>query len=109
VKGPPVALYHDPEFKEADADVEVAFPLWKDVKTDGEFKMVDLPGSDSMASVTYKGPYDKIGEAYSALIRWVEKNNYHLVGPTREIYLTDPAKTKPSDYVTEVQAPVGKN
>ena len=108
-KGPPVALYHDPEFKEADVDVEVAFPLWREVKEEGEFKMVELPGYESMASVMYKGPYEGIGEAYNALMRWVEANSYHLTGPTREIYLTEPGKVPPAEYVTEVQAPVGKN
>jgi effector-binding domain-containing protein len=109
VKGPPVALYHDHEYKEADVDVEVAFPLWRDAKAEGEFKMTELPGYDSVASVVYKGPFEHIGDAYNALMRWIEANNYHMVGPTREIYMTDPAKSAPKDYVTEVQAPVTKN
>jgi DNA-binding transcriptional MerR regulator len=46
IKGPPFIILHDKEFKEADVDVEVAFPLWKAVKTSGEFTCYDLEGYD---------------------------------------------------------------
>jgi DNA-binding transcriptional MerR regulator len=60
VKGPPFAIFHDKEFKEADADVEVGFPLWREIKTSGEFKSYELEGYE-MASLVYKGPYEAAG------------------------------------------------
>jgi effector-binding domain-containing protein len=107
VKGPPFAIYHDCEFKESDVDVEVAFPLWREIKVSGEFRVQELPGAE-MASVTYKGPYEGISAAYNSLMGWVEANGYRLDGPTREVYLTEPDKTPPSEYITEIQAPVAK-
>jgi len=109
MSGPPITIYYDKEFKEADVDVEVAFPLWRKVEGEGEFKFQELPGYEKVASVTYKGPYDGIGKAYNTLMRWVETNGYHIIGPNREIYFNEPAKTKPEDLVTEVQVPVEKN
>jgi effector-binding domain-containing protein len=109
VKGAPFAIYHDHEFKEGDVDVELAFPLWKDVKATGEFKSYELPGYDVVATLVYKGPFEGISEPYNALMKWVEANGYHIAGPNREVYMSDPAKTKPEDYVTEIQMPVAKN
>ena len=109
MSGPPVTIYHDKEFKEADVDVEVAFPLWRAVKGEGEFVFKELPGYEKAASVMYKGPYEGLGKAYNTILRWVEANGYHVIGPNREIYFNEPAKTKPEDLVTEVQVPVEKN
>jgi effector-binding domain-containing protein len=109
VKGQPLAIYHDREYKESDVDVEVAFPLWREVKAEGEFKMDELPGYDMMASVMYKGPYEGLGKAYNTLLRWIEANDYLVIGPNREIYFNEPAKAKPEDLVTEIQVPVGRN
>jgi effector-binding domain-containing protein len=109
VKGAPFTIYHDREFKDADVDVEVAFPLWKEVKTSGEFKCYELEGYDKVATLVYKGPYEGISEPYNALGKWIEANGYQIAGPIREVYMSDPAKTKPADNITEIQMPVVKN
>jgi effector-binding domain-containing protein len=106
--GPPVGIYHDKEFKESDVDVEIALPVAVAVKESGEFKCYDLPGGE-MAMVTHKGPWETVTAAYQALMRWIEANGYEPAGPNREIYFTDPnAGVPPSEYVTEIQFPVGK-
>ena len=57
----------------------------------------------------YKGSYDGVSAAYTALMRWIEANGYQVAGPSREIYFTDPnSGVPPSEYVTEVQFPVRK-
>jgi len=108
VKGPPFAIYHDKEFKESDVDVEVAFPLWRGVKATGEFKSYELGGGE-MATITYKGPYEGISPAYNTLMRWVETSGYQIAGPNREVYMTEPGKVPPNEYVTEIQIPVEKS
>ena len=106
--GPPLAIYYDEGFKEKDVDVEVAFPIAGDVPSKGEFKCKELPGYDQMATTIHKGSYESISGAYNAIGKWIETNGYQIIGPLREIYMTDPSKTKPSEYVTEVQFPVIK-
>jgi DNA-binding transcriptional MerR regulator/predicted transcriptional regulator YdeE len=108
VKGPPFAVFHDKEFNEADVDVEVAFPLWREVKAAGDFKSYEMAAAE-VASVTYKGPYENVGPAYNALMRWVEGNNYQIAGPNREVYMTEPGKTPPSEHITEIQVPIERN
>jgi effector-binding domain-containing protein len=61
-----------------------------------------------MAATIHKGSYESISGAYNAMGKWIETNGYQIVGPPREIYLTDPSKTKPSEYVTEIQFPITK-
>ena len=107
--GPPMLIIYDEEFKEKDVDVEVAFPVAKDVPSKGEFKCKELLGYDQMATTIHKGSYETVGDAYSALMKWIEANGYQIIGPSREIYFTDPRSgTPPSEYVTEIQFPVAK-
>ena len=71
----------------------------------------------------HQGGYDTIGQAYSALLAWIEANGYGIVGASREVYLrcpdndyTDPnaigyaeyTADDPAAFVTEVQFPVAK-
>jgi DNA-binding transcriptional MerR regulator len=109
LSGPPITIYHDKEFKEADVDVEVAFPVWRTVKGEGEIVCQELPGYEKVASIMYKGPYEGLGKPYNAIMGWIETNGYHIAGPNREIYYNEPEKTKPEDLVTEIQMPVEKN
>jgi effector-binding domain-containing protein len=63
-----------------------------------------------MASVVHHGPFTTIGEAYTAIIKWIEANGYRCVGPVREVYLQPAANGSQSDpdTVTEIQFPVEK-
>ncbi len=43
--GPPMALYHDPEFKERDWDIEVVMPIVDDLISENGVRIYDLPAS----------------------------------------------------------------
>jgi len=60
-----------------------------------------------MACAIYQGAYDRIGEAYNALLTWIEVNGYRSAGPNRDVYL-QPPKDGAASPVTEVQFPVQK-
>lgn len=109
--GPPMAIYHDPEYKEENVDVEAAVPLEKQVPATKMIKMRDLPGAQ-VANTVHHGGYDSIGEAYNTLMKWIGANGYRVSGPCREVYLKGPDKENmdadPSEFVTEVQCPVEK-
>ncbi|MFC1942354.1 MerR family transcriptional regulator [Chloroflexota bacterium] len=107
--GPTLFICHDPEFKEKDVDVEAGVPIGKTIPESGRIRVYELSGLEEAACAVYKGPYENIGEAYSALMSWIEANGYQITGPDRELYLTSPADTKnPPEYVTEIQFPVKK-
>jgi effector-binding domain-containing protein len=109
--GPCLALYHDPEYKERDVDAEVCQPIGGGQPVEGRVRVYDLPAVETMACVIHHGPFATIGEAYTALTKWIEANGYRIVGPDREVYLQPPAEsgiqTDPNT-VTEIQFPVEK-
>ncbi len=109
--GTPMAIYHDPEFKERDWDVEVCMPVADGVRPHGRITIYSLPGVETMASVVHAGSFATIGEAYDAIAKWIDKNGYKVVGPPRELNLKMPEKqgdqNDPST-VNEIQFPVEK-
>jgi len=111
ITGPFMGIYHDPEYREKDVDMEAAAPVSGNPAGDGKIKIYQLPAVDQMACLVYKGPYEEIGRGYQAIMSWIESNGYKLNGPTREIYLKGPGrlfKGSPAEYITEIQQPVAK-
>jgi len=107
--GPPLAIYHDHEFRERDADVEAAVPLAALLPGSEQVSVRELPGIEQAASMVFKGAYEGIGEAYNTLLAWTGTNGYRIAGPVREVYLRGPESgPDSSSYVTEVQVPVEK-
>ena len=105
---PFVGIYHDPEYREEHVDLEAAVPVDRDLPGTKLVKIHELPG-DQMAYTIHKGHYQSIGEAYNALMQWIESNNYKITGPGREVYLQGPEPgIDPSSFVTEIQFPVEK-
>jgi DNA-binding transcriptional MerR regulator len=110
--GAPFVIFHDPEFKPADMDVEVVIPVGKSFKTaiglsgGRQLNVQELPALKSVASLIHKGDFDKVGESYTALGKWIGENGYRIAGPPREIYLSPPGSE--SGAITEIQWPVEK-
>lgn len=106
--GPCLTVYHDTEYRERDVDVEVCEPVDAPLAEGEGVQIHDLPAYE-MASVVHHGSYEGFGEAYGAIMAWVQANGYRIVGPNREVYLVamDTAKD-PRDFVTEVQMPVAR-
>lgn len=111
--GPPLTIYHNPEFNPASIDLEVVFPLNQPISDNialsggRELVVKQLPAVDSAACTIHKGEWEHEGFAatYAAIGQWIEASNYHIVGPVREIYLTHESSP---DAMTEIQFPVQK-
>jgi effector-binding domain-containing protein len=107
--GPPIGIYHDQEFREQDADVEVAVPVIGSIPEGDRLKERELPAVEEMACIIHQGSYETVGGTYGALMAWIEANGYRMVGPVREVYVRGPESGgDPSTYVTEIQLPVEK-
>jgi len=109
--GPPMAIYHDKEFKERDWDIEVVMPLNDALSSNERVKVYELTGAEKMACVVHSGPFATIGEAYDALAKWIDQNGYQIVGPGRELNLRLPEKLGDQhdpNTVNEIQFPVEK-
>ena len=106
-EGPCFTLYYsDPP----DIDTQVCEPVSSPIMDDQRIKQLLLPGVEKMATVVHNGPFITIGEAYTAILKWIEANGYKINGPAREVYLqpADKASQTDPDTVTEIQFPVEK-
>jgi len=109
--GPPQALYHDPEFKERDWDIEVCMPIADDVTPGKRVKVHNLSAVETMACVVHTGSFATIGEAYDALAKWIDENGYQITGPGRELNLRLPEQLgdqNDPNTLNEIQFPVKK-
>jgi len=107
--GTTLVLWYDNEHKEQDVDGAAAFMLRCPVPDSGRMRVYELPAA-TMAATIHHGPYNTLGEAHEAILKWVEANGYRIIGPDREIYLYNamPIHLDDPSYVTEVQYPVEK-
>jgi DNA-binding transcriptional MerR regulator len=104
--GPPFAIYHDPEFREEDIDVEAGVPVSDPVSAAGRVLGRRLEGGP-VAYVLHVGPYDQLHAAYRAVSTWIQEHGHTLAGAPREVYLTDPGQVRdPSLYRTEIVWPI---
>jgi effector-binding domain-containing protein len=111
ISGPPMAVYHDAEYREKDPDVEVVQVVTGNGAGNDKIKVYQLPAVEQMACIIHKGPYENLGQTYQALMTWVEAHGYQTAGSNREVYIKGPGqilKGNPANYITEVQLPVKK-
>lgn len=102
-----VAIWHDPEYKERDVDAEAGVYLKGHVSASGRVRVYELSAA-TVACYVHHGAYNRLTQAYDAVLRWVAANGYRVAGPIRELYLHCPEPVRQDDesYVTEIQVPV---
>ena len=88
-------------------DLEVGFPVSQAIKQEGRVINSKLPAVSVVRSV-YRGPYDGLAQAWSALQKWVRDNSHGETGRFWESYLNNPDEVKdPKEYRTELNWIVG--
>ena len=88
--------------------VDAAVPIATSAPGAGEIEAGEMQGGP-VAFGIHGGPYDKLGDTYAEMQRWIEANNYRASGPHWEWYVTDPADfPDPKDWRTEVYWPLEK-
>jgi DNA-binding transcriptional MerR regulator len=105
IKGPITGLFYDDEYKETDADIEVAVPISGDIPVDMTgFKVKILPEIEAISAV-YKGPSYDIHRTYAQIMEYAEVHKLTLDTPLREIYLTYPEMDPDEGLTIEIQCP----
>lgn len=109
LEGLGVALFHDREFKDQDIDAEAGILLKSASSAPAPLTVYQLPQA-TVASVIHLGAFNAIGQAYEALLRWIESNGYRPAAPTREIFLhlSQPVSRDDESNITEIQVPIEK-
>jgi len=109
--GPPMGVYFNApgQVPESELAWELAAPLAGDVAPSGPdergISVKKVEGAE-VASTMHKGPFEQVGTTYGALVAWIMENGYEIVGPSTEVYLSNPAETPPEELLTEVTFPV---
>jgi DNA-binding transcriptional MerR regulator/predicted transcriptional regulator YdeE len=106
-QGVGAAIFHDQEFKEQEIDVEVGMYVKQAASVSPPLLVRELPGAIA-ASIVHHGAFNRISEAYQALLHWIDANGYRQSGPARELFLhiSRPASRDDESNVTEIQVPV---
>ena len=104
--GPIMFVCHDEEYRETDADIEMAIPITGSINLEGTAVEVrSLPGG-RFVSVLYTGPYPGVGKAYERLFAYMGEHRLLAAGPSRELYLNNPHEVPEDELLTEIQCPV---
>lgn len=106
--GPDITVYHDPEYKDSDWDIEVCRPVAVAFEETAQIRFQTLPGVARMASTIHQGALEDIPLAYRALLDWISRNGYRICGPGRDIgwQMLSSVKSGPITAVIEAQFPV---
>ena len=97
-----IAEFLDREYKEENVEIVVSMAVKGQYRDTEHVKFKTLPAV-KVASCIVKGPYEQMGEAYAAVVAWINENGYRNNGSMFNIYHVGPAQTQnPDEYVTEV-------
>jgi len=102
--GAPMAIYYSDS--QTNWDMEAAIPVDKPGKADGKVKPGEIKAGNATVA-HYHGAYDKMGDAWSSLKKYMADNNKKKVGAPWEVYLSDPMTEKDTaKWATDIYFPV---
>jgi DNA-binding transcriptional MerR regulator len=102
VTGPIMFISRDDEYKEENADIEIAIPVTGRIIVDEGIEIKVLEGGRFVSTI-YTGSYAGIGEGHDCVSHYCIKHGFVDQGPTREIYLVGPQDKPPNELKTEIQ------
>ncbi len=91
-----IFLYHHPKQPGAPILCDFGVEVTRTFETTGEVYATETPGGEAAVAV-YRGPYNRMNEAYSAIEEWMAANRRESAGHSWEIYgdpTPDPAGTE---------------
>jgi effector-binding domain-containing protein len=108
ITGPCISICYDGEYRETDADIEMAVPVQGQIEINDDRYSIRNLEPCRVISVIYKGPYEHEGfsAAFNTAFKFAAEKNLETTGPERQIYLSNPDETAPEELLTEVQIPV---
>lgn len=101
-----LAIFHDPEYKESNVDVEIQVAITGHYQDTELVKFKQVP-KIQIASAIVNGSYEQMNKVMETIGQWIEDNQYQINGPMFNIYHVSPAQDpNPDNWVTEVCIPV---
>lgn len=103
-------IYHDPDYRERDVDIEICSPVSHAGPNGDGFIFRTTEPVPLMAYTMVRGPFENIAGAYLGLADWLQQHSEYGMGETsRQIVLRGPwNEENPAEYLTEIQVPLKK-
>jgi effector-binding domain-containing protein len=100
--GPPFAVV----VEDGDSlNVEAGLPVPEVVDGKDEVRPAELPGGPR-AVVWYRGPLDRVGDAYDMLEAWLARTGAEARGRAWQVHHEAPGADEPGDWQLEVVQPI---
>jgi predicted transcriptional regulator YdeE/DNA-binding transcriptional MerR regulator len=117
--GPWFALLNDLPYNESDLELALAIGVkLRSGQRAGDWqgtpvRMQELEAVSGMASIIHQDEYITLPQTYAALYAWTQSNGYQVVGPCRELYLSEDGAgaapfADPFSGCIELQCPLQK-
>ncbi len=118
--GPPMLVVHDLIDEQNDGDIEIAVPVDaaaltrsladRDTSRARKRSISELYASVlpacTLATIVHRGPFSDVAAAYRSVFEWIHARGLDIVGPAREVYLTDPTTVASANLLSRVEVPV---
>lgn len=109
IVGPGTFILHAKEFPdEGLEDTETFYAIATPIPATDKFRVYELPGVPTMASIIFQGSRDDGDQAHQVFATWIEEHNYHISGGKRVAFLHCEEQSE-TGWVVEIQYPVEKN
>lgn len=104
------SIYHDPDYREQEVDIEICAPVSCTGISENGFAFRETEAVPLMASAMVYGPFENIANAYSSFAGWLQEHALYRMGNhSRQMVHRGPwNETDPELYVTEIQIPLEK-
>lgn len=110
VIGSPMALFHDEEYREDNADIEACVCLRAGANPSAkEGAAIKLVPAQRVAQILHRGGYDELGASYQKVFDFLNSNGVKAATPSREVFVKGPGMIfprSPKRFLTLIQVPV---
>lgn len=106
--GETFSIYHDPDYREEEVDVELCALTTQMGADDGIYRFRHTQAVRRMACTMVYGPFERIAGAFQAFAGWLAGQSQFQMGPTsRQIVHRGPwNEENPENWLTEIQIPL---
>lgn len=102
-------LYEENEYREENINARICQAITKIEQKTDRLECITFPYVEEAACTLHRGSYESFPESYRALVTYIERNGYEIIGTPRESYIDGMwNKDYVADWLSELQIPVKK-
>lgn len=98
--GPAYIAYYSMD--EDNLEVEIGFPVSKEIKGEGDIICTKIPGGKRVVGY-YKGPYAYMTHLYDEMLKWILLNDLEPSSIAYEYYFNSPQQVTDNELLTKIE------